>query len=128
MDIDGGKLFAHHRQIPVLLHGTGRSGRLDLVCMLMRIFNRMIFRNNLCRCLFSDARDSRNVVRGVSHQRLQINELRRSHLVFLLDVLCIIIFHLGASLLCLRNPDLYMLCGKLQKIPVAGDHRHFHAF
>ena len=88
----------------------------------------MIFCDNLGRCLFSDAWNSWNVIGRVAHQRFQINELLRCHLITFFHICRIIIFHFSTTLLCLWNANLNMLRCKLQKISVSGNNGHFHSF
>ena len=128
VDIDRGKLFTHNCQIPVLFHRIGSSWWFELISMRMRIFNGMIFHNDLCSRLFSDSRYARDIIGGIAHQRLQVNKLRRRHLIAFLDIRRIIIFHFRPSLPGLGDPDLNMVCGKLKKIPVSGNDGYFHPF
>ena len=95
--------------------------------MLMCILNRMILGNDLRCCLLADAWNSRNIIGSVTHQRFQIDKFNRIHLIAFFYICRIIIFHFGASLLRLRDSNLHMLCRKLQKISVTGNHRYFHA-
>ena len=91
------------------------------------ILDRLILHDNLRRCLLSDARNARNIVRSISHQRLDIDKLFRRHLVLFFYILFQIIFHFSPSLLRLRDTDFYFLCGKLKKIPVSGKDNDLHA-
>ena len=92
----------------------------------MGILDRAVSCDNFRRCLFTHARDSRNIIRGISHQGFQFNDLRRRHLIRLEYFFRVIIFHLCLSAFGLRNPYQYMIGGKLQKIPVTRQDRCIH--
>ena len=93
----------------------------------MRCLDRMILGNDGCRRLFTDPRYARDIIRSISHQSLDIDKLRRCHQITLCHIGCIIILNLRTRLFGLWNTDLGMVCCQLQKIPVAGDDRDFHA-
>ena len=74
--------------------------------------------------LLSDPRHAGNIVRRIPHQSLQLDDLKGRHLIPIDDVLSVVVLCLRHTALALRNPDPDMLSGKLQKIPITGQHRH----
>ena len=102
--------------------------RFDFFKMFMRILNRTVSSNNFCRRLFSNTRNSRNIICCISHQGLQFNNLRWCHLIRLKYFFCVIIFYLCFSALSLWNSDQHMICSKLQKITVTGQNCRIYPF
>ena len=94
--------------------------------MLIDPFERPETHHQVCGGLLAHSRHSRNVIRRVPHERLHINKFRRRDPVSLLHVRGKIIRHLGPALLRPGNPDLHMLGGKLQRIPIPGNDGHLH--
>ena len=94
--------------------------------MHVGILNAAVFCDDRRRCLLADAGNSRNVIGSITHQCLHINKLRRRHLVLLEDFLRVVVLNLGSRPLRLRDPDLDMICCKLQKITVTGYDRNLH--
>ena len=64
--------------IMIRIPKTKRTGILD----------RAIRHDQFGRRLFTDSRKSRNIVRGITHHRLQLNDLRRCHLILLQHFFC----------------------------------------
>ena len=126
--IDRRQFFAEDCQIIVLQKSIFRLGRLDLLHMGTGILDRAIRHDQFGRRLFTDSRKSRNIVRGITHHRLQFNDLRRCHLILLQHFFCMVILDLRAGPLRLWYADHDVLCCKLQKIPVTGDHRNIQTF
>ena len=62
------------RHLPVILQRQPGLVGLDLVQVVMRVLNGMKFRDDLRRCLFAHARNPRDVVGGIAHQRLHIDK------------------------------------------------------
>ncbi len=124
--MDGSKLLAHNSHIPVLCQRFRGPWRLQLFHMLMGILNGVVFHYDLRRSLLPDTWNTRNIVRRITHQRFHINKLLRSHLVPLLHIPGVVILHLCPALLRLGDPDLHMLCRKLQQISVSGYDRYLH--
>ena len=124
--IDGGQRLAHARLVPVLLQILAGPGGLNLRRMGIGIFNGAVFLDDLGGGLFPHPRHPRDIIRSVSHERLHVNKFRGSHSVSFLHIRGIVIRHLGSALLCPGNPDLHMLRGKLQCIPVSGNDGHLH--
>ena len=83
--------------------------------------------HQLLRRLRPYLRHAGDIVGGISHERLEIHELLRRHLPLPYHILRIVILGLRPSPLRFRDPDLNMLPGDLQKVPVAGNQRHLHA-
>ena len=80
------------------------------------------------RRLLSNARDTRNIVRRIPHQCLDIDELNRCDLVTLLDIRRIVVLDLGSGAFRLWDTDLDVICRKLQKIAVPGNHGNHKSF
>ena len=95
--------------------------------MRVGILNAAVFCDDRRRRLLADAGNSRNVIVSIPHQCLHIDKLCRRHLVFFEDFLRVVVLNLGSRPLRLRDPDLDMICGKLQEIPVTGYDRNLHA-
>ena len=51
---------------------------LDVLRMGVGIFHTSVFQQDLGGCLLPDSRKSRNVVRGIPHERFQFNDLLRA--------------------------------------------------
>ena len=103
----------------MLLQVFRRARRLDLIHMGIRLFDAVVLRDDRRRRLLSDPRHTRNIVRGIAPQCLDINELCRRHLLLFYDILRKIMLDLRSRPLGLGDGDLDMLCRKLQQIPVA---------
>ena len=88
--------------------------------MRIRIFNAAVLTDDLNRRLFSDARHTRHIIRGITHQRFYIYKLLWRDTVLFHHLLRIVIFYLCSCLFRLWNPYLDLLRRKLQQIPVAG--------
>ena len=97
--------------------------RLHFVQMLFQIFNRMKALNQRGRRLFADRGDARDVVGGIAHQRLDINEFLRRDPVGLPDRLRREIENLGLAAAGLRQTNQNVAIRELQKIPVTGHNR-----
>ena len=100
---------------------------LNLFHMGVGILNASILNNQIGSGLFPNSWHTRNIIRRISHQRFQLNDLQRCHLIAVDHILRMIVFRLRDSALRLGKADSDMLCRKLQKIPVAGEHRYLHA-
>ena len=83
--------------------------------------------HQLLRRLRSYLRHAGDIIGGIAHERLEIHELLRRHLPLPYHILRIIILCLRPAAFCFWDPDLNMLPGDLQKIPVAGNQGHLHA-
>ena len=95
--------------------------------MLIGILDGAVSFNNSRGRFLSDGRDSRNIIRSISHQSLYIDKLPGRYMVLPLHILRIIIMDLGGSPACFRDPYLDPLICQLQKIPVAGNYRNGNA-
>ena len=113
--------------VPVFFQIFAGPWRLDLIHMGVSIFQRMIFLYDLGGRLLSHPRNPGDIVGSVPHQGFHIDEFLRCNSIPLLHLICVVVLHLGPSLLCLGDPDLHMLCGKLQGIPVSRDNGHVKA-
>ena len=91
---------------------------LDLFHMCISIFNRTICYDQISCRFFTDSRHTRNIIRSITHQCLQFNDLRRIHLISFLHVSRIIIFNLCGSSFGLWHPDQHIVRCQLQQIPV----------
>ena len=111
----------------MLLEGILRPVWLDLLHMGVGIFDIAILDNQVRGRLLADARNARDIVSRIAHQGFQLDNLKRSHLILVDDVLGIIILRLGHAALCLRQTNADVFGGQLQEIPVTGQHGHFHA-
>ena len=126
VDINGRQYFAELRLLPVLLQVFAGAGRFYLGRMFVCIFNAAIILYDLRGRLLAHPRHAGNIVRGIAHQRLHIDEFFRRDAVTLFHVRRIVILHLGPALLRFRDADFHMFRGKLQGIPVAGDDGDVH--
>ena len=99
------------------------AGKCCLVCG----FDRMILRDDPLRRLRTEARHARDVVGGVAHQRLQVDELERRHAPLLHHILRIVVIDRRHALRRFRQADLDLLIRELQEVAVTGDDRHLHA-
>ena len=90
--------------------------------------NAPILCNQRCRCLLSNSRNTRDIVRGIAHKCLDIDKFFWCDQITFLNIFCKIIFNFSSSLFCLRNTDFYMFRCKLQQVAVSGYHRNIHAF
>ena len=104
------------------------SWRFQLINMLVCIFNRLVLLNDLCRCLFANSRNTRNIISSITHQSLYINKFLRCYSIAFLHICRIIIFYFRLSLLRLWDADLNMLCRKLKRITVSGNDGNIHSF
>ena len=100
--------------------------RLYLFQMLMSILNGTELHDHLGRGFLSNARDSRNIIGAVAHQRFQFYDLRRRYLIFLKNFRCMVVFNGCLSPDSLRKPDQHLICGKLKKITVSGKNGNIH--
>ena len=91
--------------------------------MLFQIFNRMKALNQRGRRLLADRGDARDIVGGIAHQRLDINEFLRRDPVGLPDRLRREIQNLGFAAAGLRQSNQNVAIRELQKIPVTGHNR-----
>ena len=73
-------------------------GRLDLIQMLISVFNGVIGFDNGGRRLLTDGGHARNIVGSVAHQGLHIDKFQRRHPVLGLYILGIIIVNLRLPL------------------------------
>ena len=94
--------------------------RLHFVHMLFQIFNRMKALNQRGRRLLADRGDARDIVGGIAHQRLDINEFLRRDPVGLPDRLR---REIGLAAAGLRQTNQNVAIRELQKIPVTGHNR-----
>ena len=96
-------------------------------CCLVRGFDGMVLRDDPLRGLRTEARHARDVIGGVAHQRLEVDELERRHAPLLHHIVRIVIVDRRHALRRLRKTDLDLLIRKLQEVAVTGDDRHLHA-
>ena len=96
--------------------------------MFMGILNGTELHDHLGCGFFSNARNSRDIIGTVPHQSFQFYDLWRRYLIFLNHFRGMIILNGGLPPDSLRQPDQYLICGKLKKIPVSGKNGHIHAF
>ena len=101
--------------------------RFDLLEMFMRIFQRLILQQDFCRGFLADARQSRDIVCRIAHQRFQIDDLFRKKTVFFQHLCRVVIFDRRHTLHGLWNPDQNVVRCKLQQVAVSGHDRNFHA-
>ena len=113
----------------VLVVGQVLMQRLlrDFVEMLVDAVHGAVLLNQRNGSLLADLRHTRYVVRGIAHERFDINKLPRRHPVGRLDILRIIVLNCGLPHAGLRNPDPGALRRNLQQIPVSGDQADLHA-
>ena len=81
--VDRGQSLAHHSKLCVLFDFFAQCRLRNLVGMRQQIFYRMKLREQRDPCLFTDTRDPRDIVGAVSHQSLEVDELRRCQSVML---------------------------------------------
>ena len=127
MHFDGSQCLAHLRHIVVLFQISFRTFRCDLFQMRIGVFNAFISNNQIGGGLLSDTRNTRNIIRAVTHQCLDINKFFRSHLITLHHICRIIIFNLRTGSFCFRNPNFYLICRQLKQITVTGNNADIHA-
>ena len=94
--------------------------------MLVCILNGAILYDQFGRCFLSDTRDPRDIVGGVSHQGLELNDLRRCYLIFLQNLLCMEILDRCLAPGCLWQTDHNLVCRKLEKVTVSGKDCDIH--
>ena len=92
------------------------------------IFDAAVFHDQFCRRLLPHARKPRNVVRAVSHERLEFDDLRGRYLIFFFYIFCMKIFNGRLAAHRPRQSDHDTVGGKLQKVPVSRKDSDFHAF
>ena len=68
--------------------------------------------------LFPNPGNPRNIVRGIPHQRLHMDEFLRRNQILLLNISGKIILHLRPALLGFRNSDLRVLRRQLKQVTV----------
>ena len=124
MGFNGGKDLAHLGLLPILFQILTGSWRLNLLRVGIGILQRMIFLDDLGSRLLPHSRYSGNIIGRIPHQSFHIDKLSRGDAIPLFHLLPIVILHLGPSLFCLGDPDLHMIRGKLERIPVPGYDRH----
>ena len=109
-------------------HRFFRLVRFDLFHMFMCIFQCFILQQDFCCCFLSDTRQTRDIVRRISHQRFQINNLSRKKTVFFLHLSRMVIFNRGNTFHSLWNPDQNVIRCKLKQVTVPGYNCDFHSF
>ena len=125
--INGSQRFTELRHIVVLTQGLLCLIRFDFLQMGICIFNTAKLHNHF-RCRFlSHTRNARNIVRGISHQSFQFNDLRRRYLIFFQNLRSMIIFDSGFPFHRLWQTDHNLLCRELEQITVAGKNCHIHS-
>ena len=87
--------------------------------MLVDTVYGVVFDNQIRRRFGPHLRYTRNVVCRIALECFYLNKFQRGNAKCFLNILCVIIQNGCLSLLCLGNPNLYVLIGDLQKIPVA---------
>ena len=127
VDVDGGQRLAHDRHVIMLLQRIFRPVGLDLLHMGVGVFDIAVLNDQIRGGLLADARNAGDIVGRITHQGLQLDDLKRGHLIPVNDVLRVIILGLSHTSFRLWQADANMLGGQLQKIPVAGQYRHLHA-
>ena len=126
VDVNGRQRFAELRLLPVLLQVFAGAGRFYLGRMPVCIFDAAIILYDLRGRLLAHPRHAGNVVRGIAHQCFHIDEFFRRDAVAFFHFRRIVILHFSPALLRLRDADLHMFRGKLQRIPVTGDDGDVH--
>ena len=124
---DRREILGQHRKIVMITHCSLSFLRLDFVYMLMGIFYGMKLRYDGGGCFRTDARQSRNIVGRIPHQRLHIDELKRRDAHCLQHLLSVITLICRLTAFCLRENDLRLVRSDLKKIPVSGNKRYGHA-
>ena len=114
-----GKIFIGYQRFPYRL-------LRHLIHMLVQVIQCGKLLQKLCCSLFSDLRNSRDIVRSISHQRLQLDKADRGHSILFLYVRSIIILHFSTRSFCFGNAYLYLIRGYLQKVSVPGDKGNVH--
>ena len=124
--VDGGQRLRQLRQIIMFAEGCSGAGRSDLIPVLIGVFDGPVGSDDLGGRLFPHAGDPGNIIRGVPHQRLEVDDLGGRYLVLLQHVLRKEILHLAPALLCPGHPHAYAVRGELQQVPVSGNDAHLH--
>ena len=91
--IDGRQLLAHHSQIVIVFQRFFRLIGPDLLHMDIGIFNTAVFHDQFCRRLLPNPRNPRDIVGSIAHQRFQLDDLFRFHLVSFQNFFCMVIFN-----------------------------------
>ena len=78
-----------------------------------------IFYDQLSSSLLADFWNSRYIVRGISHQTFQLNELPWCYTVFINNILLIVIFNLCFTCFGLWYPDLDLCSRDLKQVSVS---------
>ena len=94
---------------------------LQLVQMCIDAVQRAVVEQQLRGRLRADARDARNVVGAVTHQRLQVDQMDGIKAIFLPEAGRVIVDGNGLRHLGRDKLDRHVLVDELQRIPVAGD-------
>ena len=94
----------------------------------MHRLNVSIFFDQRSRRLLTDARNTRNIIRSIAHERLDIDKFLRCHQITRLHIGSKIIFNFGSCLLGLWNSNLDMVRCQLQQITITGYNRDIHPF
>ena len=102
-------------------HGFLRS---DVLHMRVGILHGSVLLQDFRSRLDADSGNTRNIIRGIPHERLQFHNLGRSQSVGFFHVPGMIIRDLRLSAFCPGNPYQNLFCRQLQQIPVAGNHRN----
>ena len=79
----------------------------------MRCLDGVVLRDDPLRGFRAKARHARDVIRGVTHQRLQVDELERRHVPLLHHIIRIVVVDRRHALRRLRKTDLDLLIRKL---------------
>ena len=118
---------AQSRKVFVLGKIFPQGGFFDLVKVGIDTVHAAVVHDQLCRCLFTDFGNTGNIVRAVAHERLDMDESFRSHLIRFQDIIGIIVLYDSLPLSGLGDPDAGVLRGDLQKVSVSRQKRDFHS-
>ena len=134
VNADGRKGLRQRGTLPLIdqhLRGLRLSRDLELRVArqrrCMRRLDGMVLRDDPLRRLRTEARHARDVIGGVPHQGLQVDELERRHVPLLHHIVRIVVIDRRHALRRLRKTDLDLLVRELQEVTVTRDDRHLHA-
>ena len=124
--LDGHEEKAHAGLVFVLLQISVKSGLFDLIEVKVYTVDRAVVFDQGDGSLLSHLGDTGDVVRGISHQGLDVDELAGCHAIGLNDLVSAEIVDHGLSLAGAGDADGDPVGRDLQKVPVSGQKDDIH--
>ena len=91
----------------------------DLVQMRIDSVHTAVVHDQLGRCLFTDFGNAGHIIGAVAHERLDMDEAVRGHLISFEDIGCVVVLYDCLPLPGLGDPYACVLSSDLQKVPVS---------